>query len=120
MLRVNGSAVRMVATHLGLRPLERRYQMRRILGLLDRKAGAVTILMGDFNEWLLWGRPLRWVKRRFSAMAAPATFPSHRPFLALDRIWVHPGDRLVSLCPHTAPPASIASDHLPLLAEVEI
>jgi endonuclease/exonuclease/phosphatase family metal-dependent hydrolase len=34
-LRLNGSSVRIVTTHLGLRPRERRYQMRRLLSLLD-------------------------------------------------------------------------------------
>ena len=120
LLRLNGSPVKIVATHLGLRPGERRYQMRRVLGLLDGMAGAVTILLGDFNEWLHWGRPLRWAKRRFGTLPAPATFPSNRPMLALDRIWVHPPERLVSLRPHAAEPAKIASDHLPLVAEIEI
>ncbi len=119
-LRFNGRRVRIVATHLGLRPGERRHQMRRILRMIDKTSAEVTILMGDFNEWFLWGRPLRWVRRRFGTMPAPATFPSHRPVLALDRIWIHPPERLLSLRPHTTRPATLASDHLPLVAEVEI
>lgn len=119
-LRMNGGTARIIATHLGLRPGERRYQMRRILERLDSRAAGVTILLGDFNEWFLWGRPLRWASRRFGAMPAPATFPSHRPLLALDRIWVHPAERLLSLKPHTSDPAPSASDHLPLVADVAI
>ncbi|AOY58258.1 MULTISPECIES: endonuclease/exonuclease/phosphatase family protein [Desulfococcus] len=118
MLRINGRAVRVIATHLGLRPGERRYQMRRLLGLLDRTTAAVTILMGDFNEWFTWGRPVRWVNHRLGAMPAPPTFPSRRPFLALDRIWVHPPNHLASIRPYAAPPAPLASDHLPLIAEL--
>jgi endonuclease/exonuclease/phosphatase family metal-dependent hydrolase len=120
MLRVNGSTVRIVTTHLGLRPRERRYQMRRLLLLLDNPRAAVTILLGDFNEWLLWGRPLRWVNRRFGRLPAPPTFPSRRPVVALDRIWVDPADRLICLHHHRHPSAAIASDHLPLVAQVAV
>jgi endonuclease/exonuclease/phosphatase family metal-dependent hydrolase len=119
-LRLNGSSVRIVTTHLGLRPRERRYQMRRLLSLLDDPHAAVTILLGDFNEWLLWGRPLRWVNRRFGSLPAPPTFPSRRPLMALDRIWVDPADRLISLHHHRHPSAAIASDHLPLVAQVAV
>jgi endonuclease/exonuclease/phosphatase family metal-dependent hydrolase len=120
-LRLNGSSVRIVTTHLGLRPRERRYQMRRLLSLLDDPShAAVTILLGDFNEWLLWGRPLRWVNRRFGSLPAPPTFPSRRPLMALDRIWVDPADRLISLHHHRHPSAAIASDHLPLVAQVAV
>ena len=122
-LRLNDSSIRIVTTHLGLGSRERRYQIRRLLPLLDEPNDAVTILLGDFNEWLLWGRPLRWVNRRFGSgnlLAAPATFPSRRPLLALDRIWVEPADRLISLHIHRHVPAAIASDHLPLVARVAI
>jgi endonuclease/exonuclease/phosphatase family metal-dependent hydrolase len=121
-LRVNGSSIRIVTTHLGLRPRERRYQMRRLLPLLDDPNAAVTILLGDFNEWLLWGRPLRWVNRRFGggSLPAPATFPSRRPLLALDRIWVDPTNRLISLHHHRHVSTAVASDHLPLVAQVAV
>lgn len=119
-LQLNGSIVRIVTTHLGLRPRERRYQMGRLLTLLEGPEATVTILLGDFNEWLSWGRPLRWVNRRFGSMPAPATFPSRRPLLALDRIWVDPAVRLMSLCLHRHPLAAKASDHLPLVACVAV
>jgi len=119
-LRVNASTVRIVATHLGLRPGERRYQMDRLLPLLEDPDATVKILLGDFNEWLLWGRPLRRINRRFGSMPAPATFPSRRPLLALDRIWVDPADRLISLHRHRRASAAVASDHLPLVAQVAI
>jgi endonuclease/exonuclease/phosphatase family metal-dependent hydrolase len=120
-LRAGGSAVRVVATHLGLRPMERRLQLRRLLPLLDTPPATVTILLGDFNEWFLWGRTLRWLTHRFGrGFPAPATFPSRRPLLALDRIWVDPAKQLVSLSSYHARSADIASDHLPLLAKVSI
>jgi endonuclease/exonuclease/phosphatase family metal-dependent hydrolase len=112
--------VRIVATHLGLRPAERRHQVQRLLRWVERTDAETTILMGDFNEWFRWSRPLRWVARRFGHLPAPATFPSKRPLLALDRIWVRPARKLVALNAHRAAPAPIASDHLPLIARVRL
>ena len=76
--------------------------------------------MGDLNEWFLWGRPLRRVHRHFEPTPARNTFPSKMPVLALDRLWTHPGNILKDLRAHTSPLARIASDHLPLVATVEI
>jgi endonuclease/exonuclease/phosphatase family metal-dependent hydrolase len=116
VLAANDSTVRVVTTHLGLRAAERRGQIRRLLSLLEAGSTDVTVLMGDFNEWYWWGRPLRWLNRTFGAMPSPATFPSHRPFLALDRMWVRPRQKLISLSPHRSALARTASDHLPLVA----
>jgi endonuclease/exonuclease/phosphatase family metal-dependent hydrolase len=119
-LGLKGGAVRIVATHLGLHPGERRYQMGRLLPLLNAPEAGLTILMGDLNEWLSWGRPLRWLNHRFGRLPAPATFPSRRPLLALDRIWVDPAERLISVNLHRQAAAAMASDHLPLVAELEV
>ena len=82
---------------------------------------APTLLMGDLNEWYLWGRPLRWLHSHFRERPmAPPTFPARRPVFALDRIWVAPAGSLRRLQRHTSPLARIASDHLPLVAEVEL
>jgi len=121
VLTINTRSVRIVATHLGLRPGERYAQMQRLLSLLEnRPAADITILMGDFNEWYGWSRPLRLARRYFGRLPAPGTFPSWHPLLALDRIWVKPAARLESLKTYRRPPATTASDHLPLIAHVRI
>ncbi len=117
-LDIGGRAVRIVTTHLGLRPAERRDQVRRLLAAIDAGTSAPLVLMGDVNEWFLWGRPARWLHRDFHARPAPATFPSWRPFLSLDRIWVRPVRLLQHLAPHTSKLARVASDHLPLVADL--
>ncbi len=117
---IDGTAVKVIATHLGLFPGERRRQIRRIMALADQPPAAVTILMGDFNEWFRWALPLRLLYRTFGVHPAPLTFPSFRPLLALDRIWVRPADRLQTVHAHRAAPAGVASDHLPLVATVAI
>jgi len=116
LLETPDGPLRLIATHLGLRPYERRLQMRR---LLAQPNDMVTVLLGDLNEWFLWGRPLRWLRSRYGATPAPATYPSAWPVFALDRIWVSPRRMLRELKVHASPLARIASDHLPLRAVLE-
>ena len=110
----------LIATHLGLLPGERRYQIRKLLPLVDASPADVKILLGDLNEWFLWGRLLRWLRRDFGRVAAPRTFPAHRPWFALDRLWVKPTGAVQTLRAHRSEMARIASDHLPLVAELTI
>lgn len=116
-LSCNGHALRIVATHLGLSPAERRHQIRRLLECFDTDAMPV-VLLGDINEWFMWGRPLRWLCAHFQRAPAPATFPSRRPVFALDRIWIRPRQRLLQVHVHGTPLARLASDHLPLVARI--
>jgi endonuclease/exonuclease/phosphatase family metal-dependent hydrolase len=114
-------SLRVLATHLGLRPGERREQVKRLLAAVEGEEPHPTLLMGDLNEWYLWGRPLRWLHSHFrDRPAAPPTFPARRPVLALDRIWVSPAGCLRRLACHASPLARIASDHLPLKAELVV
>lgn len=110
--------LRVIATHLGLRPHERRTQVKRILSALERETPLPTVLAGDLNEWYLWGRPLRWLHKHFRATPAPATFPAWRPLLSLDRLWTEPAHLLAGLRVHRSALSRAASDHLPLVAEL--
>jgi endonuclease/exonuclease/phosphatase family metal-dependent hydrolase len=114
----HGHLLRVVATHLGLRPAERREQIRKLLQVFDTEEMPV-ILLGDINEWFVWGRSLRWLVSHFQAVPAPRTFPSRRPLFALDRIWIRPRHRLVHVEVHATPLARVASDHLPLVAHID-
>ena len=119
-LDVEGRALRIIATHLGLRPRERRAQVRRLLAAIEQGEPHATVLMGDLNEWYLWGRPVRWLHEHFRRTPAVATFPARRPVFALDRIWVHPAACLTRLARHGSRLARQASDHLPLVAELQL
>jgi len=120
-LACGADTLRVVATHLGLRPAERRAQVTKLLATLAGEPASVpTILLGDLNEWFLWGRPLRWLHRHFEETPAPATFPAGFPLLALDRIWVKPRHLLRRLFVHASPLAREASDHLPLVAQLQM
>jgi endonuclease/exonuclease/phosphatase family metal-dependent hydrolase len=116
-LEVDGcERLRIVATHLGLRPAERRDQVERLLELFTWHPEDRGVLVGDLNEWFLWGRPLRHLHEHFDVTPARATFPSRYPVFALDRIWTHPGSMLRGLEVHDSPLARVASDHRPLVA----
>ena len=108
--------LRILATHLGLRPAERRMQVQRLLAALGHAPREACVVMGDLNEWYLWGRPLRWLHAKFGAPSSPATFPARRPVLKLDRIWAHPPGALRGLRAHVSALSRVASDHLPLVA----
>lgn len=117
-LNINNHRLLVYATHLGLKPVERRVQVKKILSLFENETADSTVLMGDLNEWFLWGRPLRWLKAYFDVTPAVRSFPSALPFLALDRIWVSPRQQLIKVAVHKTALARKASDHLPVLAEI--
>jgi endonuclease/exonuclease/phosphatase family metal-dependent hydrolase len=119
VLGAGAGSLTFIATHLGLAPGERRAQMRGVLELVNGSRKPV-VLMGDLNEWFLWGRPLRWLRAHFGRTAAPATFPARWPVLALDRIWVEPRQRLERIAVFRETPAREASDHLPLTASIAL
>lgn len=118
-LQVEREVVRVIVTHLGLRPAERRFQVRRMLRLLhDIPAGQKVIVLGDINEWLPLGRPLRWLHGLLGHSPAERSFPSGLPLFALDRVWVRPRHTLLAFAAHHSPLARVASDHLPVKAIV--
>lgn len=112
--------LRVIATHLGLWPKERRLQVKRLLSSLREQPGVPTVLLGDVNEWFLWGRPLRWLHAYFERAPHVATFPSRLPVFALDRIWSSPRAVLVSVASHRSDLARCASDHLPLVSRLRL
>ena len=121
LLALDGTVLQVVATHLGLRPMERRRQIRRLLSLFEGSNTTCTkVLLGDLNEWFLWGRPNRWLERVFKPTPAPPTFPAPHPLFALDRLWAAPRSSIRRIYAHESELARRASDHLPLVGELEL
>ena len=112
------SLMHVVTTHLGLWPRERPLQATRLLELLQGNREELTLLLGDWNEWHVWGKSLRILRRMFGSPACPRTFPAIWPVLALDRIWVSPPQALHSIHAHQSKESLTASDHLPVKAEI--
>lgn len=106
-----------IVVHFGLERAERRSQAKRLLAGV-KAVDLPTIVMGDVNEWWPNGA-VGSLNRRFGAALAPRTFPSRWPLLRLDRIWVWPPAGLQRYSVYTSPLARMASDHLPVRAEVD-
>jgi endonuclease/exonuclease/phosphatase family metal-dependent hydrolase len=117
-LEIHGVATCVVVTHLGLSPHERRHQMRKILTVIgEMPAERPLALLGDINEWLPIGRPLRWLHGLFGRPPSAPSFPARYPVFALDRIWTRPRGSLRAVSAHRSPAARAASDHLPVVGE---
>jgi endonuclease/exonuclease/phosphatase family metal-dependent hydrolase len=110
--------VRVLATHLGIGVRERRFQVRRLVAHLAAGAGGVRVLLGDMNEWVRGAGALAALHRVLGRTAGPRTFPASFPLFSLDRVWVHPRPRLRRMWVHRSAAARIASDHLPVAAEL--
>lgn len=118
-LDVGGAPLRVFVAHFGLHTGERRFQVRKLLQLLrETPEHERVVVLGDINEWLPLGRPLRWLHEQLGHAPAERTFPARWPFLALDRVWVRPRQALLALEAYRSPLAAWASDHLPLRAMV--
>lgn len=112
--------LRVIVTHLGLLPAERRFQVKRLLQILDLSPVQPVVILGDLNEWFLLGRPARWLHRYFGRTPAPRTFPAVYPLFSLDRVLVRPKEALLDVSALKTPATRIASDHLPLLARLRM
>ena len=117
-LSISGRSVFFWATHLGLGARERQHQIKKLLQRVDEVEANTAVLLGDCNEWFPWNQRLVSLGKRFSSVASPATFPSWGPFLKLDRIWARPAGTITHLRTHKTKLSRIASDHLPLVADI--
>jgi endonuclease/exonuclease/phosphatase family metal-dependent hydrolase len=119
-LDVGGTPVHVLAAHLGLRIHERRFQVRQILEYLDSVKDTLFVVLGDFNDWLPGRSVVHVLDRRLGRPPRPASFPVSWPVVALDRIWVYPQRALQRIFAHASPLARLASDHLPVVAELKL
>jgi endonuclease/exonuclease/phosphatase family metal-dependent hydrolase len=123
-LLVGERVLRVLATHFGLRLAERRWQVDRLMAALgeapaaNRPAAHAVLLMGDLNEWRGRRGCLRALDPRLGPGALPRTFPSWLPVLPLDRIYAAGPAVLREVQVYRSPLARLASDHLPLVADL--
>lgn len=124
-LRVAGAPLRVIAAHLGLLRQSRLAQARFLAAQIDARAPRPTIVMGDFNEWRIGPGcsllPLRrGLDKGMAELAPVASFPARLPLLALDRILGCGQTTLSDLQRHDTPLARLASDHLPIRAQLTL
>jgi endonuclease/exonuclease/phosphatase family metal-dependent hydrolase len=113
---------RVIAAHLGLLRQSRVDQASALLRAHRELAPMPTLLMGDFNEWRRnrFSSSLSVLAPTFGAGPSPRSFPARRPIFALDRILGWPEGMVSALAVHKSPLARMASDHLPLTAEITL
>lgn len=114
------AGLRVVVVHLALDPAER---LRHADEILDHLAGrpGPTVLLGDLNE-----PPSGPVWARFAPALSDAdptgdlTFPAHRPQHRIDAVLVSPDVTVRSFRVPTGEAERRGSDHLPVVADVEL
>jgi endonuclease/exonuclease/phosphatase family metal-dependent hydrolase len=115
-VEAHGIRCRVLVTHLGLRRAERNQQLAHLVAAPPRWPGpALTLLLGDLNEWRGIGGVARRLPLGFAAAAA-RSFPARTPILRLDAIAAYPGHALRLAWAHASPLARVASDHRPVCA----
>ncbi len=117
--------LQVVATHLGLVPVEQRAQVTALLGpdwTGHADWAGPAALLGDFNATVRYAAYRRLAGRMRDVQAgrgrrAP-TFPSRLPVLGIDHIFCTEAVEVLSVHVPSGPLARLASDHLPLVADV--
>lgn len=122
-------AIHCVCVHLSVFARSRRRQVDALAGYLEGITGpdAPLIIAGDFNDWRneadeLLAHRLGMVEAFGGAhggdVSPGRSFPSRRPLLRLDRIYVR-GFTVEHADMHSGPPWSRISDHAALSAHLE-
>jgi endonuclease/exonuclease/phosphatase family metal-dependent hydrolase len=126
---LHGLEVNVVNTHLGLTSRERMAQVEVLLGdgwLGRLNAEQPVILCGDFNcgpsskaYRMLCSRFLD-VQTELKEHRPAGTFFSRMPIFRIDHVFIQPGIRVTGISVPCSELAQVASDHLPLVAELTI
>lgn len=116
VLESPGAPIRVIATHLGLAGVERRFQIGILRGLVAARPDLDTILLGDINDWRGGGLAERRLSPLLGSGTRHRTYPAAFPMFPLDRIWVRPSSRVIRSA--VVREAGLASDHLPLVADI--
>ena len=112
---------RVIAVHLGLLRRSRLAQTKALLDAFLEMSPMPTIMLGDFNEWRRVRRSaLAVLEPVFGSLPALSSFPSGLPFLPMDRMLDWPPSLITHFGIHDTPMARLASDHLPLVAHVDL
>lgn len=123
---VGDGTLHLYNVHLGTALLERRHQAGRLADILqDRRVVGPKIMLGDFNEWMR-GLATAVLSERLQSidlrkhLRRRRTYPGVFPVLHLDHIYFEGEVEVVKMELPRTRAALIASDHLPLVAELRI
>ena len=121
-----GDALHIYNVHLGTAVLERRYQAPRLAAFVhDRRVQGPKVILGDFNEWMR-GLATSTLSSLFESidiyehLKRRRTYPGIFPVLHLDHIYYEGNVKVRSVELVRSRKAMMASDHLPLVADLRI
>lgn len=126
---IEGKAVQIINTHLGLVPKEQQIQASWLAGpawLGHPMRQGPSILLGDFNAtassvvYRTLCAKLAAARRLSPSRSATSTFPSALPVLRIDHIFVSPEIKVENVFAPFDPLTRIASDHLPLVMDFSV
>lgn len=109
--------LRVVGLHLGLIGHYRRQQVLHLARAMEKMPAMPTVWAGDFNDWSPNSGLDRLVPQMHFLPPRPS-FPAPQPVGPLERIALGPGLACRAHGVHGARPAHIASDHLPIWADL--
>jgi endonuclease/exonuclease/phosphatase family metal-dependent hydrolase len=122
----SGLTLHVYNVHLGTAVLERRYQAGRLASFVhDRRVSGPKIILGDFNEWMR-GLATKTLSSLFESIDIAAhlkrrrTYPGLFPVVHLDHIYYEGRVEVVNVEMPRTRKALMASDHLPLVANLKI
>jgi endonuclease/exonuclease/phosphatase family metal-dependent hydrolase len=123
---VHGRPVHFYNVHLGTSASERKKQAGKLAEFIaEPDTGGPKILLGDFNEWKK-GVVTKLLSERFKSLDLVPflrwrrTYPGIMPFLHLDHIYYEGPVGIADIKVSRRLPFLMASDHLPILAELRI
>lgn len=128
-IEICGQLLQVVNTHLGLTPPERSSQVKVLTGsewLQHPDCRPPVVLCGDFNAL-----PSSTIHKRLKSVLNDEqeklslghtqwTFPSHRPMVRFDHLFVSPSLTVESVQIPQTKLVRVASDHLPLLVKLRV
>ena len=125
-LDVSGELLHVYNVHLGTAVLERRYQAKRLASFVhDRRVTGPKVILGDFNEWMR-GLATKTLSSLFESvdiskhLKRRRTYPGLFPVVHLDHIYYDGPVRVVGVEMPRSRKTLMASDHLPLVANLRI
>ena len=125
-IEIGNDTLHLYNVHLGTALLERRHQAGRLSAILhDRRVGVPKVVLGDFNEWMR-GMATEMLTERLKSIDLRAhlrrrrTYPGVFPVLHLDHIYYEGNVEVVKLELPRTRRSLMASDHLPLIAELRV
>ena len=111
----------LVALQVGLLGRSRMKQTKALLDAFPGLKPMHTVMLDDSNERRRVRRSARAVLEPvFGSLPVLSSFPSRLPFFPMDRILDWPPGLITHLTVHNTPLARLASDHLQLVADVNL